>query len=74
MCEDWRTKLIGSSVDSAGNVTRHNAEFSTLLRNESKCKDSFYRLYCLAYQLDVVFKKSTTMLDGTQEFFHETFD
>lgn len=68
LCPDWRMKLIGSSTDGAGNMTGHNVGFSTLLRNESLCKEAFYRLWCIAHQLDLVTKKSVTKLDDSGVF------
>jgi hypothetical protein len=65
---EWRTKLIGVSTDGAGNMTGHNIGFSALLRNESKCKDAFYRVWCIAHQLDLVVKESINRLDDSSVF------
>lgn len=68
LCPDWRMKLIGSSTDGAGNMTGHNSGFSTILRNESLCKEAFYRIWCLAHQLDLVIKASINSLDDSGAF------
>lgn len=60
--------MIGSLTGGAGNKTRYNAGFFTYIRNEYNCKDAFYRLSCLAHQLDLLSKKLTMMLDDTGVF------
>ena len=68
LCEDWRMKLIGSSTDGAGNMSGHIGGFSSLLLRESLCKDGFYRVWCLAHQLDLVVKSAVTKLEDTGVF------
>ena len=68
LCPDWWMKLIGSSTDGAGNMAGHNSGFSTLLRNESECREAFYRVWCLAHQLDLVIKASVNRIGETGVF------
>jgi hypothetical protein len=68
LCPDWRMKLIESSTDGAGNMTGFNAGFSSVLRNESLCADSFYRIWCLAHQLYLVVKAAVNRLDESEVF------
>jgi hypothetical protein len=42
--------------------------FSSILRNESLCADSFYRIWCLAHQLDLVVKAAVNHLDESEVF------
>jgi hypothetical protein len=60
MCPNWREKLIGSSTDGAPNMTGCVQGFTTRLKNEVSCSDSFYRIWCLAHQLDIVVKNGVT--------------
>lgn len=68
LCLDWRMKLIGSSTDEVGNMTGHTSGFSTLLLNQSLCSDAFYRIWCLAHQLDLVIKGSIDVMVETGVF------
>lgn len=51
LCSQWPTKLIGASTDRAGNMTGHNAGFSTISRNVSKSPDAHYHIWCLPISL-----------------------
>ncbi len=55
ICPDWRLRLIGSSTDGADNMTSYNVGFTTRLIREVMAR-KFYRLWCLAHQLDLVIK------------------
>lgn len=68
LCPEWPTKLIGSSTDGAGNMSGHNSGFSTILRNASKCPDAFYRVWCIAHQLDLVIKHAVSRIDDSGVF------
>lgn len=54
LCPDWRLRLIGSSTDGAGNMTGCSVGFTTRLAGE--VEGMFYRVWCLAHQLDLVIK------------------
>jgi hypothetical protein len=58
LCKDWRTKLIGSSTDGAANMTGYNVGLSTRLADDVEFK--FYRVWCLAHQLELLIKVSMT--------------
>ena len=68
LCQDWRFRLMGSSTDGAGNMAGHNGGFSTLLKNESECCDAFYRIWCLAHQLDLVIKDAVNRIEESGVF------
>ena len=65
---DWKMKLIGSLSDEDGNMTRHNSGLSTLLHNESLCKYTFCRIWCLSHQLELVVKILVENIDESGVF------
>ena len=62
LCPEWRVKLIGTSTDGAGNMAGHVGGYSTRLMSESDFPDIFFRVWCLAHQLDLVIKKVSNEL------------
>lgn len=53
LCPSWKDKLIGSSTDGAPNMTACNVGFTTQCANAATT-DVFYRIWCLAHQLDLI--------------------
>ena len=57
LCPQWKEKIIGSSTDGAPNMTGCYSGFTTRLSNAAAAAgDMFYRVWCLAHQLDLVIK------------------
>jgi hypothetical protein len=67
LCPVWRDKLIGSSTDGAPNMTGCNAGFTTLLAN-AVSSPVFYRVWCLAHQLDLVTKAAANAIHDVGDF------
>lgn len=57
LCPAWRDKIIAASTDGAPNMTGCIQGFTTRLQNESSSA-VFYRVWCLAHQLDLVAKQA----------------
>ena len=58
LCPTWKDKIIGSSTDGAPNMTGCNVGFTTRLANAAGNNRAFYRVWCLAHQLDLIIKAS----------------
>lgn len=58
LCPTWREKIIGSSTDGAPNMTGCNVGFTTRLATAAGNDRAFYRVWCLAHQLDLIVKAS----------------
>ena len=58
LCPTWKAKIIGSSTDGAPNMTGCNVGFTTRLANAAGTDRAFYRVWCLAHQLDLIIKAS----------------
>jgi hypothetical protein len=67
LCQDWKDKLIGSSTDGAPNMTGCNVGFTTQLANATNA-DGFYRIWCLAHQLDLIIKAALHALTDAAHF------
>jgi len=66
VCESWPEKIIGSTTDGAANMTGSVKGFSTRLQAASS-SPSFYRIWCLAHQLNLVVEQAvvdTSELEG----------
>jgi hypothetical protein len=53
--------LIGSSTDGAADMTGCNVGFKTMLAN-AVSSPVFYRVWCLAHQLDLVIKAAANAI------------
>jgi hypothetical protein len=58
LCPTWTEKIIGSSTDGAPNMTGCNVGFTTRLANIVGNHHTFYQVWCLAHQLDLIVKAS----------------
>jgi hypothetical protein len=68
----WRDKLIGSSTDGAPNMTGCNVGFTSLLAN-AVSSPAFYRVWCLAHQMDLVIKAAANAIHdvgGLSIYYH----
>lgn len=61
-------KLIGSSTDGAPNMAGSISGFSTRLQDaiEAQGAGAFYRVWCLAHQLDIIVKASVVDMIANQ--------
>lgn len=60
---DSRMKLIRSSIDAAGTTTIPNCCLSGHLRNESLCREAFYKLWCFSHQNNVLTIAAVNCID-----------
>lgn len=67
LCPNWKDKLIGSSTDGAPNMTGCNVGFTTQLANAVN-GDAFYRIWCLAHQLDLIIKAALHAMADSGHF------
>ena len=57
LCGNWKEKMIGSTTDGAPNMTGCHTGFSKrLVEAVAPFSLAFYRVWCLAHQLDLVIK------------------
>ena len=57
LCPQWKHKIIRSSTDGAPNMTGCHSGFTTRLANGA-LGQVFYRVWCLAHQLNIIIKDS----------------
>jgi hypothetical protein len=67
MCSNWRDKLIGSTSDGAPNMTGCVQGFSTRLQR-AVSSSVFYRVWCLAHQLDLIVKAGSSGIADVAKF------
>jgi hypothetical protein len=67
MCSNWCGKLIGSTSDGAPNMTGCVQEFSTRLQR-AVSSSVFYRVWCLAHQLDPIVKAGSPGIADLAKF------
>ena len=67
LCPYWKTKIIGSSTDGAPNITGSHSGFTTRLANAAEGQ-AFYRVWCLAHQLDLVIKPALKAISEESNF------
>jgi hypothetical protein len=68
LCPTWKEKIIGSSTDGAPNMTGCNVGFTTRLATAAGNDRAFYRVWCLAHQLDLIVKASLHSIADTTAF------
>jgi hypothetical protein len=67
LCPGWTDNLIGSSTVGAPNTTGCNVGFTTLLAN-AVSSPVFYRVWCLAHQLDLGIKAAANAIHDVGGF------
>jgi len=67
LCPSWKEKLIGSTTDGAPNMAGCNVGFTTQLANAIGGQ-AFYRVWCLAHQLDIIIKGALHAITDTGGF------
>jgi hypothetical protein len=68
LCPTWKEKIIGSSTDGAPNMTGCNVGFTTRVATAAGNDRAFYRVWCLAHQLDLIVKASLHSIADTTAF------
>lgn len=66
MCKDWKVKLIGSTTDRSPTMKGFQVGFSTRLANA--VSGGFYRVWCLAHQLDLIIQEALQAIDDHAGF------
>jgi hypothetical protein len=67
LCPAWRDKLIGSTTDGAPNMTGCLQGFTTRLEGAAT-SNVFYRVWCLAHQLDIIVKNGVSGIEDHTNF------